>query len=248
MTEIRVDRLTIVLGRRQVLTDINLSIGAGELVAIVGPNGAGKTSLMRAIAGDIAPTQGTVTIGGHHIASLNPQDAAAIRSYLSQDHATTSHFPVETIVGFGQHGRSRLNADAVHKAMDRVGVTELAARHFDELSGGEQRRVAVARVLCQDSPVVLLDEPTDSLDLGHGELVMATAAQEAAQGNTVVTTSHDLNVAARHATSMVLLAEGRVIRTGTPHEVLDPELLSEVYATTVSVVRHPVTGAPVVVV
>ena len=248
MTDIRVDQLSVVLGTRQVLTDIDLTIGTGELVAIVGPNGAGKTSLMRAIAGDISPTGGTVTIGGHHIASLNPHHAAAIRSYLAQDHATTSHFSVETIVGFGQFGSSRPDPDAVRKAMDRVEVSELAERPFDELSGGEQRRVAVARVLCQESPVVLLDEPTDSLDLGHAELVMTTAAVEAAGGSTVVITSHDLNVAARHATAMVLLAAGRVIRTGTPHEVLDPELLSEVYAATVSVVSHPVTGAPVVVV
>jgi heme transport system ATP-binding protein len=214
----------------------------------VGPNGAGKSSLMKAIAGDIAPTRGAITVDGRDMSSLGPRDAAAVRSYLSQSHASTSHFSVETIVGFGQFAQATPNPDAVRSAMDRVGVCELADRPFDELSGGEQRRVMVARVLCQDSPVVLLDEPTDSLDLGHAELVMATAADEAAAGKTVVTTSHDLNVAARHATTMVLLSEGRTVRIGMPQEVLEPAILSEVYATTVTVVRHPTSGLPVVIV
>jgi iron complex transport system ATP-binding protein len=132
--------------------------------------------------------------------------------------------------------------------MDRVEVTELSGRPFDELSGGEQRRVTIARVLCQDAPVVLLDEPTDSLDLGHAELVMAVAADQARRGKTVVTTSHDLNVAARHATKMVLLSHGRTVKVGTPSEVLEPGILSEVYATTVTVIEHPASGLPVVVV
>jgi iron complex transport system ATP-binding protein len=246
--DITIDRLNLVLGTRQVLSDVTLTIGAGELVAIVGPNGAGKSSLMRAIAGDVTPTSGSVTIDGRNISSLAPQNAAAVRSYLSQTHAPASGFTVETIVGFGQHVLARSDADAVRDAMDRVELTELSGRPFDELSGGEQRRVTIARVLCQDAPVVLLDEPTDSLDLGHAELVMAVAADEARRGKTVVTTSHDLNVAARHATKMVLLSHGRTVKVGTPSEVLEPGILSEVYATTVTVIEHPASGLPVVVV
>lgn len=248
MTAIVIERLSVSLGTRHVLTDIDLSIGAGELVAIVGPNGAGKSTLMRSMAGDIKPTTGTVTIGGRNISSLGPSDAAELRSFLTQTHAATSHFSVASVVGFGQHGRATADTDSVGTSMERVGVTDLADRPFDELSGGEQRRVMVARVLCQDAPVVLLDEPTDSLDLGHAELVMATAAEEATRGKAVVTTSHDLNIAARHATTMVLLADGHPVSIGPPESVLDADVLSEVYTTTVMVIRHPASGVPVVIV
>lgn len=247
MIAIVVDQLEVTLGTRVVLSGIDLRIEPGELVAVVGPNGAGKSSLMRSLAGDLTPSSGTVKVGGRHISSLSVSDAANLRSFLSQTHTAASHFTVSTIVGFGRFGASA-DSDKVHEAMERVGVSDLADRPFDELSGGEQRRVTVARILCQDAPVMLLDEPTDSLDLGHAELVMATAAAEANSGKTVVTTSHDLNVAARHATTMALLADGRVIRTGTPHQVLDPEVLSEVYATPVNVVEHPTSGVPVVIV
>jgi iron complex transport system ATP-binding protein len=131
--------------------------------------------------------------------------------------------------------------------MARVGITELAERRFDELSGGEQRRVSIARVLCQKAPVILLDEPTDSLDLGHAGAVMAIAREEALDGRLVVATSHDLNIAARYASTMVLLNGGRAVMVGPPETVLDPELLSEVYRTPVTVMPHPEFGTPIVI-
>ncbi len=246
MTTVVCEALAVTLGDREVLHGIDLHVQAGELVAIVGPNGAGKSSLMRSMAGDLKPTTGSVTIDGKEICTLTPDDASSLRSFLSQSHTSASHFTVETVVGFGQFGEPNPDPQAVGLAMERVGVSHLATRPFDELSGGEQRRVAVARVLCQNAPVVLLDEPTDSLDLGHAELVMATAADEAQRGRTVVATSHDLNVAARHAATMVLMADGHVARMGTPNEVLDPSLLSRVYATAVRVIPHPESGVPVV--
>ena len=130
--------------------------------------------------------------------------------------------------------------------MRRVGIEDLSERSFSALSGGEQRRVTIARVLCQAASVMLLDEPTDSLDLGHADAVMAIAAEEAAGGRVVVSTSHNLNAAARHATRMLLLHEGRIARMGAPEEVLDAELLSEVYRTTVRVIKDEATGSPIV--
>lgn len=249
MSSVVVSNLHVHLGTRDVLRSINLDVTPGDLVAIVGPNGSGKSTLMRTLAGDIAPTNGSVSINGTDVGSLSALEAASVRSFLPQDHAPTSHFSVQTIVGFGLYSLDRTDRDsAIRIAMERVGVTSLASRPFGELSGGERRRVSIARILCQQAPVVLLDEPTDSLDLGHAEMVMATCVAEANEGRSVITTSHDLNVASRHATTMVLLSEGRIVSSGPPVEVLTESLLSEVYETPVTVVQHPRTGLPVVIV
>ncbi|MEZ5175863.1 MAG: ATP-binding cassette domain-containing protein [Acidimicrobiia bacterium] len=251
MTPLRVDlsSVTVTFGRRRALENINLDVSAGEFVAVVGPNGSGKSTLLRTIAGEVAPTRGTATVAGVPIADVGPQSAARLRSYLPQTHSGDIGFDVATVVGFGTFIASTLEEpDArVRSAMARVGVTELADRPFRELSGGEQRRVAVARVLCQGAPVMLLDEPTDSLDLGHADLVMSAAEAEAAGTRIVVSTSHDLNAAGRHASRMVLLNHGRIVRDGTPAEVLDATLLSAVYETPVLVVPHPDTGVPIVI-
>jgi iron complex transport system ATP-binding protein len=249
MNSVAVANLQVHLGTRDVLRSINLDVAQGDLVAIVGPNGSGKSTLMRTLAGDIAPTNGSVSINGSNVGSLSALEAASVRSFLPQGHAPISHFTVHTIVGFGLYTLDRTDREsAIWTAMERVGVASLAYRPFDELSGGEQRRVSIARVLCQQAPVVLLDEPTDSLDLGHAEMVMATCVGEVSEGRTVITTSHDLNVASRHATKMVLLSDGRIVSSGPPADVLTESLLSEVYETPVTVVEHPRTGLPVVIV
>jgi len=249
MTSIEVSELTVQLKGRVALDGIDLSVEAGELVAVVGPNGSGKSTLLRAIAGDVEPVSGAVSINGDPILGLPPDTAAARRSFLEQEHVKIAGFDVRSVVGFGAYISDGVTepSDRVEGAMARAGVTDLADRRFEELSGGEQRRVSIARVLCQNAPVVLLDEPTDSLDLGHAHAVMRTARDEAASHKIVVSTSHDLNIASQHATRMVLLHRGRIARSGTPASVLEPKLLSEVYGVTVTVITHPTTGSPVVV-
>ncbi len=249
LSRLEIRSLSVILGGRTVLSDFDLTVNSGEFVAVVGPNGSGKSTLLRTIAGDLAPTHGTVRISGINPASVNAQTAAAIRSYLPQAHVTDIGFDVATVVGFGAYASDGVEEprERVYASMRRVGVTDLADRPFRALSGGEQRRVTIARVLCQDAPVVLLDEPTDSLDLGHADQVMSVAAEEASNGRIVISTSHDLNVAGRHATSMVLMHNGHVVKSGSPSEVLVADLLSDVYETTVTVIPHPTTGTPIVV-
>ncbi len=248
LSRLEIGSLSVILGDRTVLTDLSLTVNGGEFVAVVGPNGSGKSTLLRTIAGDLVPTHGSVQIDGVNPATVDAATAAAIRSYLPQAHVTDIGFDVATVVGFGAYTSDGIEEprERVRASMHRVGVTDLADRPFRELSGGEQRRVTIARVLCQDAPVVLLDEPTDSLDLGHADRVMSVAADEASIGRIVVSTSHDLNVAGRHASSMVLMHNGRIIKSGTPSEVLDADLLSDVYETTVTILLHPTTGTPVV--
>lgn len=240
--------LGVTRGDRVAVTDVNLTINPGEFVAVVGPNGSGKTTLLRTIAGDLMPTSGSVTIDGRSIHGLSPAEAARIRSFLGQEHMPIAGFDVATVVGFGAFVSDGISEshERVERAMARTGVATIADRRHEELSGGEQRRVAVARVLCQSAPLMLLDEPTDSLDLGHANSVMSIARDEAEDGNTVVITSHDLNIAANYATAMVLLDEGRVVAVGSPAEVLQADRVSAVYRTPVMVIPHPESGAPMV--
>lgn len=241
--------LSVDRGNRQVLADVNLTIEPGQFVAVVGPNGSGKTTLLHTIAGDLEPSSGSVKVDGHPIHARTAVEAARLRSFLGQRHQSIAGFDVATVVGFGAFVSDGISEphERVSAAMGRTGVSDIADRRFDELSGGEQRRVAVARVLCQNAPIMLLDEPTDSLDLGHANSVMAIARDEAAAGRTVVVTSHDLNIASQYATMMVLLDKGRVVATGTPFEVLQADLVSEIYGTQVIVMPHPESGTPMVI-
>ncbi|MDA2979555.1 MAG: ATP-binding cassette domain-containing protein [Actinomycetota bacterium] len=248
LSSVVVAGLCVSLGDQNALTDINISVESGDFLAIVGPNGSGKSTLLKTIAGDLAPTSGSVAIDGLAIQDLDAAAAASMRSYLPQAHVSNIPFDVRTVVGFGAFISDGIDASSeqVSIAMRRVGIDGLSNRSFSALSGGEQRRVTIARVLCQAASVMLLDEPTDSLDLGHADAVMAIAAEEAANGRVVLSTSHNLNVAARHATRMLLLDNGRIARMGAPTEVLDAELLSHVYGTTVRIIKDETTGSPIV--
>jgi iron complex transport system ATP-binding protein len=241
--------LSVKRGPRLAVVDVTLNFDRGQFVAVVGPNGSGKTTLLATIAGDIQPSSGTVEVDGRPIHGASPAEAAQIRSFLGQEHRSIAGFDVATVVGFGAFVSDGISEpeERIRRAMNRTGVTDIADRRHDELSGGEQRRVAIARVLCQSAPLMLLDEPTDSLDLGHANSVMSIARDEADAGNTVITTSHDLNIAARYATVMVLLDRGRVAAVGSPADVLQAERVSAVYQTPVRVIPHPDSGTPMVI-
>jgi iron complex transport system ATP-binding protein len=158
-------------------------------------------------------------------------------------------YPARTVVGFGTHlstlDRSSQEA-MVQRALTDLGIDDLADRRVGSLSGGERRRVAIARTLAQDAQVVILDEPTDSLDLGHADEVMALLADLAGTGRTVVASSHDLNLAARHGKRIVMMDAGRIVADGSPPEVLTPALLAATYRCDVRVIPHPDDGHPVV--
>lgn len=243
---IRIRNLELQRGGRTVVSRLDLDIVAGQVTAIVGPNGAGKSSLLAAMVGDLPPHRGSVTVADSNVSALRPDEAARLRSFLSQDHPSDIDYPVETVVGFGTYSSEVDAEEAIETAMQAVGIVHLSGRPFDQLSGGEQRRTMIARVLAQRSPVILMDEPTDSLDLGHAELVMQAASAESSRGNTVVITSHDLNIASRHSNRIILLTNGNVAADGTPAEVLTETNLSSIYKAQVRVLPHPDTGHPVV--
>jgi iron complex transport system ATP-binding protein len=241
--------LVVRLGGAPVVTVLDLAVDPGTFACIVGPNGAGKTTLMQCLAGEIEPTEGSTAIGGVVASEVSVPERALIRAFLAQEERPDIPYRVIDVVRFGTH-LSVLDEDGqqaiVDQAMSAVGIGHLAQRRVASLSGGERRRVALARTFAQDADVLLLDEPTESLDLGHADTVMRLAWQTAQQGRTVIATSHDLNLAARHADRIVVLSGGSIAADGDPNEVLTPSLLSEVYQCRVRVLPHPEHGRPVI--
>ncbi|MGW6983935.1 heme ABC transporter ATP-binding protein [Streptomyces sp. NPDC054932] len=244
--------LHVRLGQRDVLAGIDLTARAGQVLALVGPNGAGKSTLLGALAADLPAASGQIRIDGRPVADWSAPDLALRRSVLPQSAALSFPFPVEDVVRMGRApwaGTPLAEADeeAVAIAMAATEVTDFAARPFSALSGGERARVALARVLAQRAPLLLLDEPTAALDLRHQELVLRICRERAAAGDAVVVVLHDLGLAAAYADRAAVLHDGRIAADGPPTEVFEGELLSRVYRQPVEVLPHPRTGAPLVV-
>lgn len=248
MTAIHVGDLSVVLSDHPVLRNINLDVQSGDFVCVVGPNGSGKTTLVRTIAGDITSYDGDVLIAGQSPGSISPAKRARIRAFLSDVDAADIPFLVSDVVAFGTHVSEHDESERyarLQQSMLALEIDHLADRIVSSLSAGERRRVAIARVLCQDAAVLLLDEPTDALDLGHADMVMRCVAAEAQRDKGVIASSHDLNLAARHADRTIVLAHGTVVADGKPDEVFSEALLSDVYECTVRVTRHP-DGGPLI--
>lgn len=239
------------LGGRPVLAGAGLRVAAGEFVALVGPNGAGKSTLLGALAGDLHPSAGQVTIGGHPVGRWKPHELARRRAVLPQQVTLSFPFTVAEVVRMGRAPwRGVAEADderIVAAAMAETEVGHLAGRAFRELSGGERARASLARVLAQDTPLLLLDEPTASLDIHHQEAVLGVVRGRVDAGHGAVVVLHDLGAAAAWADRIVLVAGGRTVADGPPAEVLDAEVLSSVYRHEVDVLAHPLHGTPLVV-
>lgn len=236
---------------RQVLAGIDLVVRAGEFVALVGPNGAGKSSLLSAVAGDLA-ADGEIDVFGRPVTSWTPAELALRRAVLPQQVAVAFPFLSRDVVAMGRAAWSAIDDgddddQLVADALREVDALELADRPVTALSGGERARVALARVLVQRAQLVMLDEPTAALDLGHQEMVMRLLRARAAAGDAIVVVLHDLSLAAAHAERMVVLDGGRIAVDGPSSEVCQPELLARVYRAPIEVLRHPRTGVPMVI-
>lgn len=243
--------VSVVLGGARILDGVSIDVRAGEVLALVGPNGAGKSTLLSALTGDVGVSAGAVTLHGEPLGAWSAREAAMRRAVLLQKVRLSFPFTVGAVVEMGRApwAGTPLEDDddhAVRSAMADADVVQFATRRFTSLSGGEQARVALARVLAQRTGVLLLDEPTAALDLRHQELVLGVARTRAAAGVAVVVVLHDLNLAAAHADRVAVLAGGRLVASGPPAEVLGGELLTDVYEHDVEVITHPRTGAPVI--
>jgi iron complex transport system ATP-binding protein len=228
--------VNVTLAGRLVLNDVSLALSSGHLVALVGPNGAGKTTLLRALAG-LVPAGGAIEVGGEALSSLALRERARRFAYLPQGHVVHWPLAARDIVALGRypHGATdpaRLtpkDAEAVLRAMQATDVMEFSERRVTELSGGERSRVALARVLAVEAPVILADEPTASLDPRHQFDVMKSLGASADKGVLVIMVTHDLGLAARFADTVLVLSDGRLVSQGAPAEALSEKVMGEVF-------------------
>jgi iron complex transport system ATP-binding protein len=227
-------------GATRVLDDVDLRVAPGELVCVLGPNGAGKTTLARAISGVLRAHHGEVQLGGRPLSALSRREVARCVAVVPQEGAVPFPYSVREMVTMGRAphlgplGRpSEADRALVERALARLGLLELAERRFPTLSGGEKQRVMLARALVQQAPLLLLDEPTAHMDLGHRlfafEELRAWIAEDATSRAALVV-SHDLGLAGRFADRVCVLERGRVAAAGPPAQALTAELVERVYA------------------
>lgn len=249
MTSIlRVEGIGIQAGSRWLIHDLSFTLEPGEVLAILGPNGAGKSTLLAALAGDATPATGAVLLDGIPLSRYKPLDLAKRRAVLPQQTFVQFSFTAREIV---EMGRAAIDANeidrlAIDRALRETDVYDLQHRVFPTLSVGEQSRVSLSRVLAQETPVLLLDEPTAALDLRHQQLVMELARELASRGAALVVVLHDLNLASAYADRILLLRNGQLAALGTPRETLTEALLTEIFDCRVTVMPHPDTGLPLV--
>jgi iron complex transport system ATP-binding protein len=249
------ENLSVRLGGRTIVDQASFELRSGEIVALVGPTGAGKTTLLRAIAG-VEASQGKMLLGGTPVTDVSPQERATKIAYLPQGHIFHWPMPVASVVALGRLPHAdfftRLSSGdeaAVAKAITMTGITDLAQRTVTTLSGGEQARVALARVLATQASIILADEPTVSLDPKHQLIVMNLLRQAARDGAAVLAVVHDLTLASRFCDRVLVIDKGRVIVDATPEQALSPERLSAIFGVDavmvdtgeglVPIVRHP---------
>ena len=250
---------TVRIGDKTILDAVSLTLGAGELLAVLGPNGAGKSTLLRVLSGALAPSEGWVVLDGRPLSDWNRRALARRRAVLPQSSPLSFGFRAYEIVQRGREPYAGLSArdddnEIVQSAMAEADVVDLAERIYPTLSGGEQQRVQLARVLSQVWPLgvraetrfLLLDEPTSSLDLAHQHALLQLTRRWAEQGLGALLILHDLNLAALYADRICLLRDGRLAADGPPEEVLTPEAIEGCFDLPVTVVRHPSRDRPYV--
>jgi len=239
---------------RPVLSGLRLDVIPGSFLGIVGPNGAGKSTLLHLLSGALRPDRGRVLLDGRPLSAWRRRDAARRIAVVPQSEPSSFSWRVRDMVMMGRTpwidgvwtAESLGDQRAVDRALEAVGIAHLADRGLDEISGGERQMVLVARALAQEPSVLLLDEPTASLDLAHRQRVMRLiSGLNAEEGLTVIAVTHDLNLAALYCGRIAVLAEGRIAAEGTPVEIMQSDLLAEVYGAGLWSGTSP-DGAPIV--
>lgn len=248
---LRTENLTVSYGTDKVLNDVSLSLPTGKITALIGPNGCGKSTLLNCFSRLLMPQSGTVFLGDNPINMLSSRQLARRLSLLPQHHLTPEGITVQELVSYGRnpwlslwgHLSAEDNA-RVNVAMNQTRINHLAVRRLTELSGGQRQRAFLAMVLAQNTPVVLLDEPTTYLDINHQVDLMRLMGELRTQGKTVVAVLHDLNQASRYCDQLVVMANGHVMAQGTPEEVMTPGLLRTVFSVEEEIHPEPVSGRP----
>jgi iron complex transport system ATP-binding protein len=247
--------VTLRYDSRTVSTDLSFAVPDGSFTVIIGPNACGKSTLLRALSGLLVPAAGRVLLDGAPLLSYPARERARRLAFLPQSMGAPEGITVAELAARGRFAHQRVlrrsslaDAEAVDRALADTGTADLADRRLDELSGGQRQRAWIAMVLAQETPIVLLDEPTTYLDLAHQvEVLDLVTRLNRERGRTVAMVLHDLNLAARYSDLVVVMSEGRVVASGPPREVFTVVLLAEVFGLTADIMVDPRSGLPVVV-
>jgi iron complex transport system ATP-binding protein len=247
--------LTLAYERRTVTADLTVAIPDRSFTVVVGPNACGKSTLLRALARTLKPRSGTVLLDGRDIHALPARTVARTLGLLPQSPIAPDGITVADLVARGRYPHQRLlrqwsaeDERVVGESLSATGVADLASSYVDELSGGQRQRVWIAMALAQETPLLLLDEPTTFLDIAHQIDVLDLCARlHREQGRTLVAVLHDLNHAARYATHLIAMRGGEVVVAGEPSEVVTAELVESVFGLPCRVIADPETGTPLVV-
>ncbi|MBZ6227687.1 ABC transporter ATP-binding protein [Streptomyces olivaceus] len=246
--------ITLRYGDRVVSTRLSLDVPDGSFTAVVGPNACGKSTLLRALVRLLRPTEGQVVLDGREVGSYPSKELARQVGFLPQDPLAPDDIKVRQLVSRGRFPhrtllspRSEQDESAVREAMAAAEVTELADRPVQELSGGQRQRVWIAMALAQETPYLLLDEPTSFLDITHQYQLLHLLARLRDQGRTVVAVLHDINQACRFADHLVAMRDGKVVAEGSPGDIVDAALIKDVFDLPSVIVPDPVAGTPMVV-
>lgn len=241
-------------GERSVIDGLELDIPDGSFTAIVGPNGCGKSTLLRALARLLKPTAGSVLLDGRDVQHVKTKELAREVGLLPQSSVAPEGITVIDLVTRGRHPHQgwlqrwgKLDEEAVQEALEQTRLTEYTTRVVDELSGGQRQRVWIAMALAQQTPLLLLDEPTTFLDIAHQIDVLDLCTKLNREGRTLVAVLHDLNQAARYASHLITMKDGEVVAQGKPSEVIRADLLKQVFGVDAQIITDPQTGGPLIV-
>ncbi|MEM7198630.1 MAG: ABC transporter ATP-binding protein [Planctomycetota bacterium] len=250
---LRTKDLAVAYDRRVVVSGLDISIPAGGLTALIGPNGSGKSTMLKACARLLPPHRGAALLDGQEIHRMSSRAVARQLAVLPQSPSAPQALTVAELVAYGRFPYRNLlgmagaeDRQAVEQALELTELRAMKHRPIGELSGGERQRAFIAMALAQDTDYLLLDEPTASLDLQHQLEIMDLLRRfRREHGKTIVVVLHDLNLAARYASYLIAIREGRVAKSGTPAAVMTPETLAEVFQIEAEVMKCSRTGAPI---
>lgn len=251
---LRATGLSTGYGERKIIEGLELEIPDGSFTVIIGPNGCGKSTLLRSLARLIKPTAGAVLLDGANIAASKTKELARTIGLLPQSSIAPEGITVVDLVSRGRHPHQSVlrrwgdqDEAAVREALARTRLSDLSTRVVDELSGGQRQRVWIAMALAQQTPLLLLDEPTTYLDIAHQLDVLDLCTELHREGRTLVAVLHDLNQAARYASHLIAMKSGRIVAQGPPAAVVTAEFVHEVFGVHARIVPDPETGSPLIV-
>jgi iron complex transport system ATP-binding protein len=247
--KLEVSGISFTYGEKNVLDDVSFTAGDGEVIALLGPNGVGKSTLFKCILGFLRPQKGSITVDGRKIPDLTDREKARYLAYIPQSFAAVFNHTVLDTVMMGSASRLSVfdvpGEDDRKKALsllDAMGIAELSERGTKKISGGERQLMLLARSLMQNARILIMDEPTASLDFANSHRVMRKIRELSGEGYTVIFSTHSPSLAALYSTSIIALRDGRILRKGSVDEIMTSELLSSLYSFPINTASVSIEG------